>query len=177
MLKHPRFLDLYHAGLVPAAAVDDYIADWHDGPEPVSLHVFLGMTWTEYGHWAATGQLPTEAEHCAVPQSDLIFVRYAGDTRAGRDDLTQLRVHGPIRCRPACPIHWPSDHPQVYWPLGWDDELGVMTRVCAHMRHHPDPDDQQVRLHPELAEHPCDGCCLPTVDGEVVVRSIAGRPA
>lgn len=159
MVKHPRFLDLYHARLIPSSAIDDYIADWHDGTEPVSLHVFLGMTWSEYQRWAAIGRLPSEVEHHRVPQQDAVLISSGGDTRP-------MLVHGPIRCRPACPIHWPSDHPQVRWPIDWDEEKGVITRLCAHGCAHPDPDDQQVRLHPELAKHDCDGCCRPTVDGE-----------
>jgi hypothetical protein len=157
MVKHPRFLDVYHARLVPAAAIDDYIADWGDEDSPVALHVFLGMTWSEYQRWSLTGQLPSEAQHHRVPQSDVVFV--------GPDGIP-LHVHGPIRCRPPCPIHWPSDHPQVTWPMGWDERQGIVTRLCAHGCAHPDPDDQQVRLHPDLADHDCDGCCRPTLDGE-----------
>lgn len=164
MIKHPRFLDLYHDGEVPATAIDDYIADWHDHPQRVSLHTFLGMTWGEYRSWTKDGQLPTEDEHYAVPQSDMVFVAFAGDDP---EDLTALRTHGIVHCRPACPIHWPSDHPKADWPLGWDPEQYLTTRICGHGMHHPDPDDQQVRLHPELAEHDCDGCCKVTIDGEV----------
>jgi hypothetical protein len=168
MDKHPRFLDLYHAGQVRADAVDEYVADWHDEPiQRVALHTYLGMTWGEYQCWAVTGKLPTEIDHHRVPHSDMVFVAFAED-EAG--DLTPLRTHGIVRCRPVCPIHWPSDHPQAEWPRGWDARRGLMTRVCQHAAHHPDPDDQQVRLHPELARHDCDGCCRPTVDGEFFER-------
>lgn len=176
-MKHPRFLDLYHAGELPADAIEDYIADWGDDNAHVPLHVFLGMTWPEFRWWGESGQLPTEAEHHAVPNSDMVFVAFAGDLA---QDLTPLRVHTPIRCRPACPIHWPSEHRMAGWRAGWDAERGIMTRLCTHDMHHPDPDDQQVRLHAELAGHVCDGCCLPTIDGEVVVRparAITGGPA
>lgn len=186
VIKHPRFLDLVHAGLVPADAIDDYIADWHDGPSAVSLHVFLGMTWLEYARWAELGVLPTEAEHHRVPQQDVVFT--------GPPEMrTPLYVHGPSHCRPVCPIHWPSDHPQATWPLEYYSDLGIMARLCLHGFGHPDPDDQNVRLHPELAEHECDGCCRPTVDGEFYeedepvadvlaaydrgAKGITGRPA
>jgi hypothetical protein len=157
--KTPRFLDLYFAGEVPADAVDDYLMDWTNSDSHVQLHVYLGMTWQEYQAWGRHGKLPAQAEHEALPQTDYVFV---GPLR----DLTPLRVHGPTRCRPTCPVHWPSDHPQADWPLGWREDLGIMTRLCTHEQHHPDPDDQQVRLHPELADHDCDGCCRATIDGD-----------
>lgn len=160
--KHPRFLDLYHAGLVPASAIDDYIDDWRDDPDAhVQLHVYLGMTWREYTYWRQTALLPTEREHLSVPNPDHVFV---GPAHA----RLLLQVHGPIRCRPTCPVHWPSDHPLVDAPLWWVGDIGVMMRLCPHNTLHPDPDDQQIRLHPELARHDCDGCCAPTIDGETV---------
>lgn len=159
MQKTPRFLDLYHAGEVADGEINDYIDAWHARDSNVQLHVHLGMTWTEYQQWCALAELPSEAEHLRVPQVDHVLVGPCGKQ-------TAMCVHGPSRCRPACPVHWPSDHPQAGWPLGWLEDVGVMTRLCRHDRHHPDPDDQQVRLHPELAEHDCCGCCMITIEGE-----------
>ena len=170
MEKHLRFLDLYHAGEVRSSEIDEYIERWHanqlTGPDShVSLHAYLGMTWAEYSMWATLGDLPTRSEHeMTSGREDLVFVQFPDDEPG---DLTPLRTHGPLRCRPTCPIHWPSDHPRADWQLGWDPEQGLITRVCGHGDHHPDPDDQQVRLHLELARHDCDGCCRPTIDGEV----------
>lgn len=171
MDKTPRFLDLYHADEVPAQDIDHYIAAWHTAHVPpadqrVSLHVCLGLSWQEYQIWGATGALPTLAEHAVLGRADEVFVGPAEDRRP-------LRVHGPLRCRPVCPVHWPSDHPTASWPLQWYEDLGIMARLCVHDVGHPDPDDQQVRLHPELAEHDCDGCCRPTIDGELAQRAIA----
>ncbi len=169
MEKQPRFLDMYHAGVMQAGEIHSFIEVWHrtartGSPCSVSLHVFLGLTWDEFSMWATLGDLPTEREHQLHGRQDMAFVIFVGDDPG---DTTPLRTHGPLRCRPACPIHWPSGHAQETWPQGWDPDKGVMTRLCGHGVHHPDPDDQQVRLHPDLAEHDCDGCCKPTIDGEV----------
>lgn len=175
MEKHDRFLDLYHAGRVRAAQIDDYVNRWHEGqltgPDShVSLHVYLGMTWSEYTAWATNLSLPSREEHERVPQTDLVFVTLKGEPLVAVDPL---HVHGPTRCRPTCPIHWPSEHLLVDSALGWDPDQGLITRICAHGWHHPDPDDQQVRLHAELAEHRCDNCCRSvTIDGELA----GGRP-
>jgi hypothetical protein len=169
MEKHPRFLDLYFTGDVTAEEIDDHIEAWHDrqltGPDSrVALHVYLGMTWAEYGRWATDGLLPTTESHQVDGRKDMTFVTFTGQPLVYTDPL---RTHGPLRCRPTCPIHWPSDHAQAGWPRGWNPDKAIMTRVCTHGWHHPDPDDQQVRLHAGLAEHHCDGCCKPTIDGDL----------
>lgn len=161
MEKYPRFLDLYHAGQAQASEIEAYIDRWHQGDLHVSLYVFLGLTWAEYSVWAAGGVLPTEQAHRQVTgRQDAAFM-------GPPDRQRPVYVHGPIRCRPACPIHWPSDHAMAGWPLDWRGDIGVIMRLCRHNVGHPDPDDQQVRLHPDLAEHDCDGCCRPTIDGEL----------
>jgi hypothetical protein len=158
--KPPRFLDLYHAGLLTAEQIEDYIDEWHTENPPVPLHVFLGMTWPEYRTWVIDRWLPTAEEH-AQERADAVWTTDAD----GEGHI--LRVHPPLRCRPPCPAHWPSNHPLMAAPMWWDGPLGVMFRRCSHNELHPDPDDQQVRLHPELAEHHCDGCCTAcVVDGE-----------
>lgn len=47
----PKFFDLYMQGLVSAGVMDDYIDQWHDMTQniSISLHEFLGLTWDEYG--------------------------------------------------------------------------------------------------------------------------------
>lgn len=162
MTKPPRFLDLYHAKLVTAEQIDDYIDEWHEVPTHVQLHVYLGMTWGEYRTWARERWLPTAAEH-AQETCDTMWT-----TGSVGEEPQMLRVHPPMRCRPPCPVHWPTDHPLADAPMSWDRILGMAFRRCPHDQPHPDPDDQQVRLHPELAEHDCDGCCTASViDGEL----------
>lgn len=141
MEKHKRFLDLYHDGEVSAAEIDDYIDRWHDAPpgleRPLEFCVDL---------------------HVYLGMTWDEWVAWNG----GEGELPEREG----RCRPACPIHWPTEHAGTRWPHGWRPDEGIMTRICPHGCHHPDPDDQQVRLHPDLSEHACDGCCKPTIDGE-----------
>jgi len=166
-LRPYRFLSLYHAGEVTAGEIHDYIDAWHLGNAPVSLHVYLGLTWAEYRTWLHDGWLPTVEEH-AVERVDAVWVPGEDD-----DDGEILRVHSPVNCRPPCPIHWPSDHPLVRSPMRWDTR-GFLTRRCSHGQEHPDPDDQQVRLHEELREHQCDSCCTAQIiDGEVCATPVA----
>lgn len=158
-IRTRRFLDLYHAGEVTQDEIEGYIEAWHLGNSHVQLHVFLGLTWGEFRTWLTDHWLPTVAEH-AVERADA--VRMGGDDEEGY----LLRVHPPQNCRPPCPVHWPSDHPLAGAQMWWTEE-GFLTRRCAHNLFHPDPDDQQVRLHPELNEHDCDGCCTArVVDGQ-----------
>lgn len=157
--KTLRFLDLYHADKASAADIDTYIEAWHADNAHVQLHVFLGLTWAEFRTWLCDRWLPTAAEH-AAERTDAVWL--------GDDDEegTLLRVHPPQNCRPPCPIHWPSDHPLAGARMWWSTE-GYLSRRCSHGVLHPDPDDQQIRLHPELSEHECDGCCTArVVDGD-----------
>jgi hypothetical protein len=155
--KTLRFLDLFHAGTVTADEIDAYITAWHDDRANVPVHVYLGLTWAEYRTWLCERWLPTPAEH-AAEREDAVWI--GGDDEKG----FLLRVHPPANCRPVCPIHWPSNHPLAGAPLWWDHDQGFMSRCCSHGIAHPDPDDQQVRLHPELRDHDgCDGCCTAVV--------------
>lgn len=162
MTRPPRFVDLYHAGQVAAGEIDDFVEAWHIDHKHVQVHVYLGLTWAEYRTWLLDGWLPDAAEH-AQERSDAIWV--------GPDDERGflLRTHPPAPCRPPCPIHWPTEHPLVDAPLYWDAQQRYLLRICAHGQLHPDPDDQQVRLHADLREHDCDGCCTAAVvDGQAL---------
>lgn len=76
-------------------------------------------------------------------------------------------VHREMECKLVnghCPIHAPSDHHMVDWPV----ELrsgGLMERICEHGVGHPDPDSYAYfeSLNPKDAwawgVHGCDGCC------------------
>lgn len=66
-----------------------------------------------------------------------------------------VNVHSAYQCRgQGCPIHHPSDHHMVRWPMQWNQERRRMERFCPHGRFHPDPDD----INP-TRDHDCDGCC------------------
>ncbi len=172
-----RFLDRYHRGEVQADSIYALIDAWDAGTAVgadahVQLHVSLGLSWVEYLRWCELRLLPTPQEHARWGRQDLVAL-------GPSENRYLLKVHGPLRCRPACPIHWPSEHRMVSWPLTWSEDLGVLMRLCRHDISHPDPDDQQVRLHSELAEHDCDGCCKSTIDAEVVeaLAQLDGTPA
>ena len=54
------FMDLAVAGEFenPVVAIDDFVDEWHNRPDDgetigESLHLFLGMTWQEYGEWVS----------------------------------------------------------------------------------------------------------------------------
>jgi hypothetical protein len=167
-VKTPRFLDLYYAGEVPLGEIDDYIEAWHASDHHVQLHVFLGLTWAEFRTWLREHWLPTAAEH-AAESVDAVWM--------GLDDPQGylFRVHPPQHCQPPCPIHWPSDHALAGAPMWWDAERGLLERSCQHLVFHPDPDDRRVRRHPELRDHPCDGCCRPRASCVADARGITGR--
>jgi hypothetical protein len=79
-----------------------------------------------------------------------------------------LKVHAKEKCngdRP-CPIHNPSPHYMVNWPLHWRDDKRIFERMCPHGVGHPDPDTlSYVELKRGEEEtyyksiHGCDGCC------------------
>lgn len=49
----PTFIERCLRGEIenPIVAIDDAVHAWHTGEEPESMHVYLGMTWEEYGRW------------------------------------------------------------------------------------------------------------------------------
>lgn len=74
-----------------------------------------------------------------------------------------LSHHGWKDCLgPNCPIHKPSDHHMLDWPLLFRPDLGIFERICEHGIGHDDPDSTAYAeamdpkwYHP----HGCDGCC------------------
>ncbi len=48
---HKDFITLFIEGRVDEEDIDDYIDFWHNSNISAGLHVFLGMTNAEYGHW------------------------------------------------------------------------------------------------------------------------------
>jgi hypothetical protein len=61
----PSFLVEYLAGRTSPGDIETYVGWWHDAPlgspaAKVDLHEYLGMTWSQYVRWAATGELPRE---------------------------------------------------------------------------------------------------------------------
>lgn len=60
-------------------------------------------------------------------------------------------------CQAPCPIHAPSQHGMVDWPLYWRSDFGMFERLCPHGIGHWDPDSLAFTgVH---AIHGCDGCC------------------
>lgn len=78
----------------------------------------------------------------------------------------RMTVHDRRDCEGPCPVHGPSDHHMVKWPLHWRDDRQIFERICEHGWGHPDPDTMQhiyAKRGPKEAElegiHGCDGCC------------------
>lgn len=80
-----------------------------------------------------------------------------------------FNVHAATLCqgRP-CPIHHPSNHHMVTWPLNWRGNRDMMERTCPHGIGHPDPDHMAHTLtrpghvdEYDSGVHGCDGCCDP----------------
>lgn len=87
-----------------------------------------------------------------------------------RIDLT--RFHPASACAGPCPLHNPSDHHMVDWPLNWRPDRYIFERICEHGIGHPDPDSLAWKNHvagyveqphllyqPDDGTHGCDGCC------------------
>lgn len=57
------FLEDLRRGVVTAEEIDSHVARWHEAPigslaAQVDLPEYLEMTWEQYRHWAATGEIP-----------------------------------------------------------------------------------------------------------------------
>jgi hypothetical protein len=78
-----------------------------------------------------------------------------------------INVHDPSACEgEGCPIHHPSDHHMVDWPLVWQgggpfDIWAGFERECPHGIGHLDPDTEAFmrRTGQFVPSHGCDGCC------------------
>lgn len=80
-----------------------------------------------------------------------------------------MRYHSKDKCEGhPCPMHAPSDHHMVTWPMhGRSDlELPLVERICPHKATHPDPDSLAWALRHDPDFEPyhgaCDGCCKGT---------------
>lgn len=52
------FVDELKAGRVGPDQIHDYIEAWHNAERmPLQLYQFLGMTWSDWAHWTATGKI------------------------------------------------------------------------------------------------------------------------
>lgn len=73
-------------------------------------------------------------------------------------------VHSQSMCQPPCPVHAPSGHHMVAWPLHWRGDRRFWERLCPdHGVGHPDPDDVEfhARYGEDVSVHGCCGCCAP----------------
>lgn len=80
-----------------------------------------------------------------------------------------VKVHSQEACKGShCPIHNPSDHHMVDWPMNIRlDKDGLIERLCPHGIGHPDPDSlaffERIGVT-HMGIHGCDGCCHPVED-------------
>jgi hypothetical protein len=70
-----------------------------------------------------------------------------------------IRHHEKERCSGRCPLHAPTDHAMVTWPMHWREDRQMMMRRCRHGMDHPDPDDRKLRVSAGYGIHACCGCC------------------
>ncbi len=49
--SHTTFVDLCLDGKVDMAAIDDFVAQWHESDADITIEEFLGMTKEEYAAW------------------------------------------------------------------------------------------------------------------------------
>jgi hypothetical protein len=54
MSSHRSFLSLALAGEAMTDEIDDYVDRWHENPNGLSLHDYLGMDREEYGLWLSS---------------------------------------------------------------------------------------------------------------------------
>lgn len=137
------FLDEYFAGRATEDDINDWIDEWHEGDSDEELHVFLGLTWPEYGDWVERDELP-------VAES-----RAPGLHRVRLQDGEVVNAHGVADCEKPCPIHWPRPHHMRSWPQHWRGDRRIIERLCDHGVGHPDPDDKS-----RDKIHGCCGCCV-----------------
>jgi hypothetical protein len=79
-------------------------------------------------------------------------------------DGSTIRAHKKKFCTAPCPIHAPSSHHMLTWPLHWRDDRSIFERICPHGIGHPDPDTMTFikRTQGDAGDdgvHGCDGCC------------------
>lgn len=58
------FVEAFRCGQAEAEEIDAWVMEWRRASigspaAKVDLHEYLGMTWDQYRHWAATGEIPT----------------------------------------------------------------------------------------------------------------------
>lgn len=51
MSRRETFVDLCIGGNVLLEGIDDFVDRWHEAPEGIELHDYLGMTEEEYSLW------------------------------------------------------------------------------------------------------------------------------
>lgn len=79
-------------------------------------------------------------------------------------EVNLMYVHKPAACRSrGCAIHnHPSEHPLMFAPMVWRDDLKVVERLCVHGIGHVDADVAAYLKsigEGSAALHTCDGCC------------------
>lgn len=76
---------------------------------------------------------------------------------------TLTGVHIAEECSGHCPLHGPSEHSMLDFPLYWREDAGIFERLCPHGIGHIDPDTlarlESIRIGEGWGVHGCDGCC------------------
>ncbi len=52
-----NFINLCLHGEVLLEEIDDWVDEWHDKPQKIELHEFLGMSWAEYSSWISMPEI------------------------------------------------------------------------------------------------------------------------
>lgn len=78
-------------------------------------------------------------------------------------NLKLVGIHDIFVCRRPCPIHnTASDHLLNKAPMIWNEDRGLIMRMCSHGIQHPDYDSALYYYSVNLNNanvHACDGCC------------------
>jgi hypothetical protein len=102
------------------------------------------------------------------------FARYRRGEHRLAEGITLVGVHPEFLCEGrGCSVHHPSDHRMRNWPKDFRTATThpanprFFDRYCQHRIPHPDPDDiaYWATQGRDIADHNCDGCCLP--EGEL----------
>lgn len=79
------------------------------------------------------------------------------------DKTWKFSTHQAHNCVSPCPLHKPTDHHMLDWPVNIRRDRNFMIeRICEHGVGHPDPDGVPFHemLHEDSGDHGCDGCCM-----------------
>jgi hypothetical protein len=104
MSKTPSFIQLCVEGRVLMDEIDDFIDIWHEDPQDLSLHEFLGMAWKEYSLWVSEPDIlpyiitahknSQTIDDCLEQTYNLPIAARAGSVKSAKKLLRWLEEHG-----------------------------------------------------------------------------------